>query len=504
MAKFKKIFIPIILLSLTFLFFYNLQFITENIQDPDGYYHIKIAEILKTEGIIKKFPWLQMTSLKEHYVDQHFLYHLLLIPFTYFELIQGAKLSAVFFASLMVLSFYLLLRGFEVRFPIIWSFLLLSSSHPFLFRMCLPRAPAIALIFLFVGLYMIFKRKYVSVTLLSFLFAWLYGGFTLLILFSVLVFIADFLIKREFEMKIVLFPLIGSIAGLIINPYFPFNLKFIFIQITKAGISRTIRGGDEWLPYDPFLLIKGSFLLFLIFIFSIVYLKASKNKVSCEALTLIFISISLLLMTLKSRRFIEFLTPFTLAASAFLVRDTKGKFFSCRYNPGIYAKAFSYLLLIGVVIVFGKYQFDMAKNEIISNPRPIDRYKGAALWLKNYTPGSTVYTTDWDDFPELFFYNSKNRYLIGLDPAFMYLYNEKLFKEWNLINSGQIDENLYDMLAKEFKTPFLFTDSAHKEFINVANRSQYLKLEYADPYCRVYSVVRKSLTKNGILRVKKS
>src|SRR3972149_4518266 len=103
MTGFKKILIPLLFFSLILIFFYNLQFTTTNIPGYDGYYHIKMAEIIKTHGIIKKF---------------------------------------------------------DVKFPIIWSLLLLSSSHPFLFRMCFPRAPAIALIFLFAGLYMTFKKKY--------------------------------------------------------------------------------------------------------------------------------------------------------------------------------------------------------------------------------------------------------------------------------------------------------------------------------------------------------
>ena len=490
MAKIKNIFIPIIFFSLTFIFFYNLQFTTTNIPGYDGYYHIKIAEILKNEGFIKKFPWLQMTDLKDHFVDQHFLYHILLIPFTYFGLIEGAKLSAVFFASAMVLTFYLFLKGTGIRFPFIWSLGLLSSSYPFLFRMCLPKAPAIALIFLFAGLYTIFKKKYFMLALVSFCFVWLYVGFTIIILFSFLAFLGIFLVKRDFAIKIILFPLIGSAAGLIINPYFPYNLKFIFIQTTKAGISRVVRGGGEWQSYDPFLLLKGTFFLFLILIISFIVFKKSKNKISYETVTLILISISLLLMTLKSKRFVEFFIPFTLLTSSFLVKDAKERLFSSGYKPGIYTKFLAYFLLIFILAGFGKYQFNMTQKDLISDQRPVDRYKGAAIWLENFTPASTVYTTDWDDFPELFFYNSKNRYLIGLDPAFFYLYDKRLYRKWDLINSGQFDKNLYDALAKDFKTPYVFTDSSHKEFIRAADKSPYLRLEYADPYSRIYALIR--------------
>ena len=46
-------------------------------------------------------------------------------------------------------------------------------------------------------------------------------------------------------------------------------------------------------------------------------------------------------------------------------------------------------------------------------------YRDGALWLARNTPaGSRVFTTGWDDFPHMFFWNTHNTYLVGLDPTY--------------------------------------------------------------------------------------
>ncbi len=56
---------------------------------------------------------------------------------------------------------------------------------------------------------------------------------------------------------------------------------------------------------------------------------------------------------------------------------------------------------------------------------------GLPMASQNTPEGELVFQTDWDDFPRLFFYNTHNTYLIGLDPTYMQLYNSKLYDLWD-------------------------------------------------------------------------
>src|SRR5581483_5919091 len=91
----------ILLFAVFFAFMAGIQFSTPNMPDNDGFYHIKMALIMREQGLKPDFIWLPLTILNEReFYDHHFLYHVALIPFTFGDLRLGAKWSAVFFASL--------------------------------------------------------------------------------------------------------------------------------------------------------------------------------------------------------------------------------------------------------------------------------------------------------------------------------------------------------------------------------------------------------------------
>jgi hypothetical protein len=57
------------------------QFSTPNLPGNDGFYHIKMAYLMRTEGLKPNFPWLPLTILNaREFYNHHFLFHVLLIP----------------------------------------------------------------------------------------------------------------------------------------------------------------------------------------------------------------------------------------------------------------------------------------------------------------------------------------------------------------------------------------------------------------------------------------
>src|SRR5438874_2398568 len=176
------------------LIFWWVQYSTTAIccGDYDGYYHIKWAQLLwdnlRAGHFPPAFPWLPLTTLNpRNYVDHHLLYHIILIPFTWFRDLQtGAKISAILFASLAVFSCYWLVVRYEIRYRLIWLIAILACSAPFLYRMNMTKAPPFAIIFLAIGTYLLFERKYWQLLPLAFVFALTYDMFVLLILAGVI------------------------------------------------------------------------------------------------------------------------------------------------------------------------------------------------------------------------------------------------------------------------------------------------------------------------------
>ena len=69
---------------------------------------------------------------------------------------------------------------------------------------------------------------------------------------------------------------------------------------------------------------------------------------------------------------------------------------------------------------------------------PVSGRRGAG-WSRTRRRDARVFATDWDDFPELFFWNTHNTYLLGLDPTYMYLHDPQLYLRWRAITRGQVD-----------------------------------------------------------------
>ena len=86
----------ILLVFILFLIIISImQFRVAEIIGFDGWLHIKAADIIKEKGFIKEFPYTTESILTENYADLQLLFRVLLIPFTYLGLIQGAKISSI-------------------------------------------------------------------------------------------------------------------------------------------------------------------------------------------------------------------------------------------------------------------------------------------------------------------------------------------------------------------------------------------------------------------------
>jgi len=81
-----------------------------------------------------------------------------------------------------------------------------------------------------------------------------------------------------------------------------------------------------------------------------------------------------------------------------------------------------------VVVVLGLMAGDVIKEHLVRQKwvgRSSYRLYGAAEWLKEHSRrGEIVYNVNWDMFPELFFWNTQNRYVSGLDPIFLFAYDQ--------------------------------------------------------------------------------
>ncbi len=239
-----------------------VQFATPDMPDNDGFYHIKLAQLMRTEGLKPEFTWLPLSILNpQEYYDHHFLYHVALVPFTFFDDLRiGAKWSAVVFASLAFLAVWFLFHRQRVPYAWLWALALLGISDAFLYRMSVTRAQSLSLAVLALAVAWLLERKYKHLAVLAFLYVWMYNAFPLVIALAVLYVLAVALVERRIEYKALLFIGGGILLGVIVNPYFPDNIIFSWHHMApKLTDATSVRVGNEWFPYDTKQILENSF-----------------------------------------------------------------------------------------------------------------------------------------------------------------------------------------------------------------------------------------------------
>ncbi len=462
------------------------------ILDNDGYYHIRWAAMLRENWPhLPAFKALPLTTLDEqHYVDHHYLFHVLLIPFTFGDLRLGAKLAAVVFSSLGIVSLFALLVAHRVRFRWLWIVPLVASSEPFLYRLSMTRAPALSLALLGVGTYLILKRKHVWVGLLSFVFVWAYSLFPLMLAFALVYSLTAYLSERRIDLWSALASFIGIAAGLVINPYFPKNLALLREHLfMKAGGAYAVDVGVEWYPYETWVFLGTSAAAVVIYFVALLAFDYRDRARDLKPLFFLIVSAMLLLISLKSRRFIEYWPPFAIVFAAFTIspRLERVSFtWLARTRDRALAAIAAAVVTIAAILWMGGAIWQ-AREDVKSEDDPF-AYQGASEWIAAHTPpGSMIFNTDWDKFPMLFHYNPNNTYIVGLDPTYMYDRDPELWKVYADITLGN-EDNPAPLIRDRFGSEYVVTENAQSDFMQVCDDSGDFEKVYEDKFAAVLRV----------------
>ncbi|GAB4548785.1 MAG: hypothetical protein Kow0063_43700 [Anaerolineae bacterium] len=498
------------LLGLFITFLAAAQFSTPDLAGNDGYYHIKMAYLMRAEGLRPAFDWLPLTVLNaEEFVNHHFLFHVLLIPFTFGDLRVGAKLASVIFPALAFLAIWWLLRGQKVPHAALWSLGLLVISEAFIYRMSMPRSMSLSLGVLALALHWLLTGRWGRLMPLAFFYVWLYNAFPLILVLTGVYVVAQLLIERRLAWRAPLFVGLGVALGLVINPYFPDNLIFIYRHIAPKLTEMTaIRVGSEWYAYTTVQLMENSGLALVAFLAGILALGLNERRMDTRTATSFLVAVLFGAMLFKSRRFVEYFPAFALIFAALawtplLERWQMRGGLGMKVAPALEglgstwrSRALAGLMILALAPAI--WLNLNASRESLENSKPYQRYAQAAAWLATNTPdGARVFQTDWDDFTRLFFYNTHNTYTLGLDPTYMQLYDPELYDLWVDISKGRV-ERPAPAISGKFGASYILTDLKHDDFLDEAGDDPGLVEVFRDDYAAVFQVVQ---TGEGIKEV---
>ena len=515
-------------------------------RDPDSFYHLKMAQLMLGQGIIHEFRWLPFTTLSDDFADHHFLYHLLLTPFiSVLGPLYGMITASVIFASLALILFYALLRAYGVRWPAAYVYIL-GTGGSFIFRLNLAKASALSLAVIFAALIAIKKDKPWLLFLIAWIYVLLYGGWPLLLIIvgvSVLAkMITDRLTERhpwhswshrwfwrrlfggskhavgDFietpEARAVGATVAGLMAGLVFNPYFPQNIRFYWeqiVQIAIVGYRDRIGVGSEWYPFAPDLLVRstgGSFLLVLIALALLAFVlfwpeiiinkeKTLTNKEVAPLVSAWLMALIFLVLTLRSKRHVEYLVPFVTLAGAMLINIiwtrldiVKGRQRLAELLPKFRHAVTLFLCWFAAVFLYVGIKDVLLTRDLYAEGESYDKYSGAAAWLAKRAPeGAIIFHSDWDDFPMLFFQDDKRRYVAGLDPTFLYRKDPERYRIWTGITTGRIDDGVARIVAEKFGSHYVFVENDHAAMRQSFESDPGAVLMYRDAEASIFVIL---------------
>lgn len=472
-----------------------IQWATPGIVGNDGYYHIKMAQLIRTEGLKPTFDALPYTILNAaDYYDHHLLFHLFLVPFAAVDpaadggaaLTQGAKIAAVLLPAAAVVAVWWLLRGQRVPYAAVWALGLFAMSAAFLYRMSMGRAQSGAVLILALAVHWLLTGRHKALAPLGFVFVWFYNAFPLLLVVAGVYVVAVFLLERRVAWAALAYPLLGIALGVVVNPYFPENVVFIAGHLLPKVGASAVPVGNEWSPYESWTLVQNSGAALAAVLLGALALGWREERIDLAALVGLGLAGVFGLMLFRSRRFVEYFPVFALLflafASAPLLRGWSARPAAerpwRRLAPAAAAVALAALLALAV----------RDARALVADSKPSDLYAAAMLRLREEAPpGSVVFQTDWDDFTRQFFYAPHLRYINGLDPTFMQLHDESLYNEWVDITRGRVAAP-GATIRDHFGASYVFSDLNHEAFLEEAANDPALEEIYHDEYAVVFAV----------------
>ena len=493
-----------------------------NFGDPDAFYHIQMAKLMTHTLVVRDFPYLQSNFLQHNFVDQHFLYHVILLPFIqFFPDWIGAKVAQALLGVMFIAVFYLLLKGWRAS-GAVWVTLLLLWSESFVYRLNLVKAQPLSLLIIFVAMYALIKQKHWWLFPLAWVYVWTYGGWIMILFVSMLYVLVDsfmtvgsswppatqsWVVKCKQAVPAMLRALFcrqhvraisiviaGLILGLVVNPYFPLNLKFYWVQVVQIGLINLqdqVRVGAEWYPYEPFTMIKNSLLPFSVLLGAGVVFGFYRKKMDFTTKFFFTLSVIFFFATLKARRNIEYFIPVAVFFSALVftrstmiaefqqvIQRLRGSI-KVRWIAGFFIAA------------SGIYSVSNATN-FLQHGYPHTYGQPAAEFLQTHSkPGQIVFNVSWDMFPLMFYHDSRNYYLVGLDPTFTYIENPGRYALWYAISSGRGAAEL-SRIKTDFHAEYVWVDQPniqnHRQLIQQLNQSTLMTAIYQDNEAIIYQV----------------
>lgn len=415
-----------------------LHFRSPDLMDFDSYFHAKMGAVVMERGPIRDFPWMYFTFQRGQYSNPYLLFHAYLglwikvlpaHPFT------AVKLAMIVLLGLVAVTYVKVVEAIHPKWVWLSAALLPAMLVGSVYqRLIFIRPHVLSILILLAGLWAILKGRWWILGALSFLYAYSYSAPVLLPAVALIASAAFSLREKRLAWRPFAFSLGGLGAGLVVNPYFPRDLHYLYAVLFKMATRQLSLTPTELRPLASSEVLSINAVSFLMLFLGLLAALSSARKISAKGLFLVATTGLFFILLMFSFRYIEY-WPFiaSLGASTLLRESLADDPKAGRVMTKAVAAALGgVFLLVGAVGVRGGYR--QARSLV-----PYQAVKEIADVLdKEAQPGDIVYSNEWAVPMGLFYATDKVHYVLMSDPEMMRMAHPGLYALWSDINTGKV------------------------------------------------------------------
>ena len=399
----------------------------------DTYRHLQWAFLLRTSppGAIREFPAFTLMHLEG--VDLWWLYHRLLLPFTFLDREVAMRVAAAVYGGVGLGAIAFAQRRLcpsPLRAAALFG-LLLAFGTDLVQRATAARPSPLTVGLLALTALAYVERRAALLLLLAFLHGWLHITVVLQGVLGIAALGAGLFLERRAPWRLIAAGALGSVLGMLAHPSPLKYLHVLWVQGTAPLVASRAGFPDMGLElYAPdatdLLLAAPMHLAFALTLLGT--LQALRRRtIAREELFLALAVLGMFAFGLRARRFLDF----TEALEAVYIAQAL-RFVGPLARPAL-RRASLALLPLGLLVNLSLFE------RYLGHPPQFERLgKAAAAVAKGAPPGTVVFHDEWRSWPTLFYFDPTHRYVIGADQLLMLSADPHRFWLWfHLSNEGK-------------------------------------------------------------------
>ncbi len=424
------------------------------VPDPDSFYHFRHAALYAERGVtMSAFPWLVYSVISRYASDVGYGFHLLLIPFTLVrDPVLGVKLAAAFEIALIMVLCYWVMRRHGIAYAAAWPYLLIFLGPPIVYTVIQTRPQTLAMGFSALLLSFLLSGSGWGVFAASGAISFFHLNIAAVVPGVVMVTAAvQGIVERRWEWRKWVAAALGLAVGLALRPNLMGTVRLLYVQTVVHEVVRQrhlpLLFGREWAPMSPSAATAFSYFLLIWVGMAVVFLAAVLSKrgsLTRQDCTFLWASLLLSIACFAAAIVVTKRTvPLWAAFSVLFVAKTFSSLLDPRdRRPGRFAGEDARLIATLSMAVLLVVMMWSGLSQVILRGGwsgiPPERQRASAEWISSHgREGDIVYNVDWSSFPELFFWNPKQYYVSGLDPIFLYAYDEGRYWKAHHLATGE-------------------------------------------------------------------